>query len=61
METIEDITMHIKATFEDIEQFNLNKIQYCENCTNDEKFDSLAEVKDKLVLLLEDIEKFENS
>ena len=57
METIEDITKHIKATFEDIEQYNINKILYCENCGNDEKFEALEEIRDKLVLLLEDIDK----
>ena len=57
METIEDIAMHIKATFEDIEQYNINKILYCEDCNNDEKFESLEDIKDKLVLLLEDIDK----
>ena len=57
METIEEMAMHIKATFEDIEQYNINKILYCENCNNNEKFDSLEEIKDKLILLLEDIDK----
>jgi len=60
MQDIHDITMHIKATFEDIEQYNLNKIQYCENCSNDEKFESLREAKDKLILLIQDIDNFEN-
>jgi len=57
METIEDIAMQVKATFEDIEQYNINKILYCENCDNNEKFESLEDLKDKLVLLIEDIDK----
>ena len=57
MEAIEEVAEHIKATFEDIEQYNINKILYCENCDNSEKFATLEEIKDKLVLLLEDIDK----
>ena len=60
METIEDFAMRIKATFEDIEQYNINKILYCENCNNDEKFDVLRETKDKLILLVDDIDRVLN-
>jgi len=61
MEHIEEITMQVKAVFEDIEQYNINKILYCENCTYNEKLEVLKELKDKLVLLLEEVECFENS
>lgn len=57
MERFEDLATHIKETFEDIEQYNLNKVLYCEDCNNDEKYESLNELKDKLVLLIEDIDK----
>jgi len=46
METIEDIAMQVKATFEDIEQYNINKILYCDDCSKNEKFESLEDLKD---------------
>ena len=60
METIEDISMHIKATFEDIEVYNLAKIEN-DIFTSGEKLQHLEEAKDKLILLIQDIEKFEEN
>lgn len=53
---VEDIAMHIKATFEDIEVYNLAKIEN-DIFSNDEKLQYLEELKDKLVLLIQDIDK----
>ena len=60
METIEDLSMHIKATFEDIEVYNLVKIEN-DIFTPGEKLQYLEEAKDKLILLLQDIDNFEES
>ena len=60
METIEDIGMHIKATFEDIEVYNLAKIEN-DIFTPGEKLQHLEEAKDKLVLLIQDIDNFKEN
>ena len=60
METIEDMSMHIKATFEDIEVYNLAKIEN-DIFTDDEKLQHLKEAKDKLILLIQDIDNFKEN
>ena len=60
METIEDMSMHIKATFEDIEVYNLAKIEN-DIFTDDEKLQHLKEAKDKLILLIHDIDNFKEN
>jgi hypothetical protein len=56
METVEEIAESIKETFENIEHRQINKILYCEECSNMEKLEIVDEVLDRLKILIEEIE-----
>lgn len=60
MESLEDIAIHIKATFEDIEVYDLSRIEN-DIFSDDEKLQHLEEAKDKLVLLIQDIDNFKEN
>jgi len=60
MEIIEEMAIQIKAVFEDIEVYNLAKIEN-EIFTDADKLTFLNEAKEKLILLIDDLQNFEDN